>query len=453
MNILRTDLDAVNAVLTLQVSEADYAEKVEKTLKDFRRKANIPGFRVGMAPMGIIKKMYGRGVKADEINKLIQEEIYKYVADNKIDILGEPLPNVEDETRVVDFDADKEFEFKYDLAIAPEFDVVMNKKDSIKVYDIEVTDEMVDAQVKNYAARFGTYAEVDEAKDDKDMLKGMLLELDADGKVNEDGIKVENAVMAQAYMADEEQKAKFAGVKKNSVIVFNPKKAYGNDAEVSSMLKISKEQAAEMDSDFQFEVRNITHYEESAVDKSLFDKVYPEAGVETEEAFRAKVAEGIKQSYVEDSNYKFGMDARAAMVKKMDKLTFPETFLKRWLKLTNENMTDETLEKEFPMMLEDLKWYLFKNKVAKQNEIKVEKADIEAFARKMTRIQFAQYGITDVPESVLDQYSKEMLAKDKTVNNIAEKVVDDKVFAVIREHVKLVDTPISVEDFNKLFEA
>lgn len=453
MNILRTDLDAVNAVLTLQVSEADYAEKVEKTLKDFRRKANIPGFRVGMAPMGIIKKMYGRGVKADEINKLIQEEIYKYVADNKIDILGEPLPNVEDETRVVDFDADKEFEFKYDLAIAPEFDVVMNKKDSIKVYDIEVTDEMVDAQVKNYAARFGTYAEVDEAKDDKDMLKGMLLELDADGKVNEDGIKVENAVMAQAYMADEEQKAKFAGVKKNSVIVFNPKKAYGNDTEVSSMLKISKEQAAEMDSDFQFEVRNITHYEESAVDKSLFDKVYPEAGVETEEAFRAKVAEGIKQSYVEDSNYKFGMDARAAMVKKMDKLTFPETFLKRWLKLTNENMTDETLEKEFPMMLEDLKWYLFKNKVAKQNEIKVEKADIEVFARKMTKIQFAQYGITDVPESVLDQYSKEMLAKDKTVNNIAEKVVDDKVFAVIREHVKLVDTPISVEDFNKLFEA
>lgn len=452
MNILRTDIDAVNAVLTLQISEADYAEKYEKTLKDFRRKANIPGFRVGMAPMGMIKKMYGRGVKADEINKLIQEEIYKYVSDNKIDILGEPLPNREDEERNIDFDAQTDFEFKFDLGIAPEFEPVMNKKDSIKVYDIQITDEMIDAQVKNYAARFGSYIEVDEAKDAKDMLKGTLLELNADGKVNENGIKVENAVMASAYIADDEQKKLFANAKKNSVIVFNPKKSYGNEAEVSSMLKISKVQAAGMTSDFQFEITAITHYEESPVDKSLFDKVYPEAKIETEQDFRAKVAEGIKLSYAEDSDYKFGLDARAAMVKKMDKLTYPEEFLKRWLKATNENMTDETIEKEFPLMLEDLKWYLFKNKVAKANDVKVEKGDIEAFARKMTKIQFAQYGMTDVPENILDQYSKEMLSKEKTVANIAEKVVEDKVFGIIRAAVKTVETQISVDDFNKLFE-
>lgn len=452
MNILRTDIDAVNAVLTLQINEADYAEKYEKTLKDFRRKANIPGFRPGMAPMGMIKKMYGRGVKADEINKLIQEEIYKYLSDNKIDILGEPLPNKEDEERSIDFDTQTDFEFKFDLGIAPEFEPVMNKKDSIKVYDIQITDEMVDAQVKNYAARFGSYTEVDEAEDAKDMLKGTLLELNADGKVNENGIKVENAVMASAYIADEEQKKLFEKVSKNSIVVFNPKKAYGNDAEVSSMLKISKEQAAGMISDFQFEIAAITHYEESAVDKSLFDKVYPDAKIETEQDFRAKVAEGIKQSYIEDSNYKFGLDARAAMVKKMDKLTFPEEFLKRWLKATNENMTDETLEKDFPLMLEDLKWYLFKNKVAKANGVKVEKGDIEAFARKMTKIQFAQYGMTDVPDNILEQYSKEMLAKEKTAANIAEKVIEEKVFDIIRANVKVVETQISVDDFNKLFD-
>lgn len=451
MNILRTDIDAVNAVLTFQISEADYAEKVEKTLKDFRKKANIPGFRVGMVPMGMIKKMYGRGVKADEINKLIQEEIYKYIADNKIEILGEPLPNQEDEQRAIDFDNNKEFEFKFDIAIAPEFEPTMNKKDSIKSYDIEVNDTMIDNQVKNYAARFGSYTEVEEAIDEKDMLKGDLYELTEEGKINENGIKVEKAVMAKAYMVDEEQKALFANAKKNSVIVFNPKKAYGNDTEVSSLLKISKEKAAELTSNFQFEITNITHFEESAIDKSLFDKVYPNANIETETDFRNKVAEGIKESYIEDSKYKFGEDARAAMVKKMDKLVYPEAFLKRWLKTTQENMSDERVEKEFPQMLDDLKWYLFKNRIIKDNELKVEKDEIENFARRMTKIQFAQYGMTDVPADILDNYSKNMLSKNETVRNIAEKVLEEKVFDIIRQNVKVVDTPISMEDFNKLF--
>lgn len=452
MNILRTDIDAVNALLTVQVSEADYAENYQKTLKQFRQKANIPGFRTGMAPMGIIKKMYGRGVKADEINKLIQSELYKYIADNKIEMLGEPLPNAEDEQRTMDFENDTDFEFKFDIAIAPEFEATMNKKDSIKVYEIEVTDEMVEAQVNNYADRFGSYAEVEQAEDPRDMLKGTLLELDAEGKVLEGGISVENAVMARQYMVADDQKALFDNVKKNSVVVFNPRKAFANEAEISSMLHISKEQAAEVNSDFQFEIHTITHYTKSPIDKSLFDKVYPEAGVDTEEAFRTKVAEGIKQAYADDSDYKFGLDARAAMLKKMDKLTYPVETLKRWYKLTDEKLTDEKVEESFPEMMEDLKWYLFKNKVAKNNDIKVEDADVQAFARKMTRIQFAQYGMTDIPEDILDNYSKQMLSKQETARNIAEKVLEEKVFAVIRSSVKTVPTSISVEDFNKMFE-
>lgn len=453
MNILRTDIDAVNATLTIQISEADYAQKVEKTLKDYRKKANIPGFRPGMAPMGLVKKMYGRGVKADELNRLIQEELYKYIGDNNIDILGEPLPNREDENRDIDFENGKEFEFKFDIALAPEFEPVMNKKDNIKVYDITITDEMVDNQIKNYAARFGNYNQVDEAVDMKDMLKGNIIELNADGKVNEDGIKVNDAVLAAEYMKDEVQKELFNKAKKNSIVVFNPQTAFGNEAEISSMLKISKEAAKEFTADVQFEITSITHYETSPINQSLFDKVYGEGKVTDEADFRAKVADGIKESYKEDSDYKFGIDARAAMIKKMDKLVFPEEFLKRWLLATNENMTEETVEKDFNLMLDDLKWYIFKNKVAKANELKVEKEDINAFARKMAKIQFAQYGMTSVPDDILDNYAKEMMNKQETVRNIAEKALEDKVFAIIRNNVKTVETPISVEDFNKLFEA
>ena len=452
MNILRTDIDAVNALLTIQVSEADYAGNYQKALKQFRKKANFPGFRPGMAPMSMVTKMYGRGVKADEINKLLQNELYKYINENKLDVLGEPLPNEEDEKREMDFAVDKDFEFKFDIALAPEFELSINKKDSINVYDIEVTDEMIEAQVNNYADRFGSQEEVEAAQDAKDMLKGTLYQLNEEGKVVEGGVMVEDAVMASQYMADDEQKALFADAKKNSVIVFNPRKAYNNDAEIASMLKLTKEQAAEVNYDLQFEIKSIVHFTRATLDKALFDKVYPNANIETIEDFRVKVAQGIKQSYNDDTEYKFGLDARAAMVKKMDKLTFPEATLKRWYKLTDDKLTDEQVEQNFPEMMQDLKWYIFRGKVVKENDLKVEKEDIDAYARKMTRIQFAQYGMTDIPDELLDNYASGMLKKQETVQRIAENVLDDKAYAVIKSKVKTVDTPISVADFNKLFE-
>lgn len=452
MNILRTDIDAVNAILTLQVSESDYAEKVEKTLKDYRKKANVPGFRVGMAPMGLIKKMYGRGVKADELNKIMQEELYKYIKDNNLDVLGEPLPNKADEERTIDFEADKDFEFKFDIALAPAFEPAVNKDITLTEYDIVVTDEMIENQVQNYAARFGKYSTVDEITDAKDMLKGNLYELDGNGQVKEDGIKVTDAVMSYAYMKDDAQKALFEKAKNNSVIVFNPKKAFENEAEISSMLKISKDEAKDLAADFQMEVTSITHYEKSPVDTTLFDKVYGEGVVKTEEEFRTKVAEGIKDSYAEDSNYKFGLDAQEEMLKQMENLVFPVDFLKRWALATNENLTAETVEKDFDLMLKDLKWYIFKNKIAKANNIEVAPEDINAFAKKMAKIQFAQYGMTAVPDDVLENYAKEMMGKQETMRNITEKAFEDKVVNFIHNNVTVAKQEISVEDFNKMFE-
>lgn len=450
MNVLRTDIDATNATLTIQVAEADYSEKVEKTIKDYRKKVNVPGFRPGMVPAGLIRKMYGRGILADEINKLLQEALFNYIRENNIDILGEPLPN-EAEQKPVDFENDKEFEFKFDIAIAPEFEITLNKKDNLKCYDIAVTDKMVDDQVKNYAGRFGSYKQTEEVTE-KDVIKGSMLELNADGSVNEEGIKVEDAMVSPAYIKDEEQKKAFIGAKKGSVVTFNPQKAFANEAEVASMLKIAKEKAKDVTADFSFEIKSITHFEESPVDQTLFDKVYGEGKVTSEEEFRKKVAEGIKSSYKIDSDYKFGIDAKALIVKKMEKVELPEAFLKRWVLATNDKMTEETVDKEFGLMVEDLKWYLAKNKIAKANDLKVEASDIEAYARRMAQIQFAQYGMTSVPDDVLDNFAKDMLKKENAAQNMAEKALEEKVFAVVRNSVKVTETEVSVEDFNKLFE-
>ena len=228
-------------------------------------------------------------------------------------------------------------------------------------------------------------------------------------------------------MKEEDQKKIFIGAKVGDVVVFNPQQAYGNEAEISSMLKISKDEAKDINTNFSFQITNITRYNESPIDQSLFDKVFGENTVTTEADFRAKVAEGIKESYISDSDYKFGMDARVALVKKLDKVEFPETFLKRWVLATNENMSQETIDKDFHLMMEDLKWYLIKNKMAKNNDIKVEKEDIEKYAEKMAKIQFAQYGMMNVPQEILENYTKDMLKKPETAKNIAEKVVEDKV--------------------------
>jgi len=449
MNILRNDIDANNAQVTITIEESDYAEKVEKALREYRRKANIPGFRPGMAPLGMIKKMYGRGVKADELNRTLQEAIYNYINENKIDILGEPLPV--DDQKQVDFENDKSFEFKFDLGIAPEYEPQLNKRDNLTVYNITVTDEMIDNQVNNYAGRFGNYKDVEEAHG-KDMIKGSMRQLDADGKPVEGGISVEETTMAADYIRDEEQRKLLEGAKKDSKVRFNPKKAYQSEVELSSMLHITKEEAEKMDADFELEIKQIVHYEPSEINQELFDKVYGKDAVKSLDEFRQKVADGIRSSYKEDADYKLGLDAKALAVKKMSKLTYPEDFLRRWLLATNDKMTQDQIEKDFPAMMDDLKWYLFKTRVAKANDIKLEDGDIQAFARRMARMQFAQYGMTEVPDDILDNYTKDFMKKEETIRNIAEKVIEEKVVEVMRNSCKITETEIELEKFNKLFD-
>jgi trigger factor len=451
MNIVRTDIDQSNLKLTLHVEKADYAEKVDKTLRDYRKKANVPGFRPGMVPASLIKKMYGKAVLADEINKIISDELYNYIRENEINMLGEPLPN-ETEQEVIDFNLQEEFNFVFDLGLAPEFEVELNKKDKVKYYEITVSDEMIDNQLKSYTGRYGKYVQ-EETVEEKDMVKGEILELE-NGKVNESGRKLSDAVLTPAYMKDEAQKAIFVGAAKGATVVFNPTTAFGgNEAEISSLLKISKDEAKEITADFQFTIEGITRYHESEVNQELFDKVYGEGVVNSEEEFRAKIKENIQENLKSDSEYKFGIDAREVLLAKYENLVFPDAFLKRWVLETNKNITPETLEEDYPKMIADLKWQLIKDKIAKANDVKIENADVEEYAKKITRAQFAQYGMVGMDEELVANYAKDMMKKEETLKNIIEKVAEDKVFEVVRNAVKLDTKEISIENFNKLFEA
>jgi trigger factor len=449
MNIVRKDIDASNATISISIEKNDYSEKVEKTLREYRKKANVPGFRPGMVPMGLLKKMYGKSVLGEEINKILSDELYKYIRENSINILGEPLPNETDQ-KEIDFNTQEEFEFIFDIGLAPEFEVELSKKDKIKSYLINPSEEMINNQIKSYTSRYGKYVQ-EEVVEEKDMVKGEMLEL-ADGKVNEEGIKVKDAVLTPAYMKDEATKALFVGAKKGDVITFNPLKSFENETEVASLLKISKDDVKDVTADFSITIESITRYNESEIDQELFDKVYGEGVVSSEEEFKAKIVENIRENLSQDSDYKFGMDTKDVLVKKYDSLQFPDTFLKRWLLATNKNLTEETLETDYPKMIADLKWQLIKDKIAKANNSKIENEDVLDYARKIARAQFAQYGMIGMGDDILDNYAKDILKKEETVKNIIEKVAENKVLDIVKNAVKLDVKEVTIDEFNKLFE-
>ncbi len=449
MNIVRKDIDQNNVVLTLQVEKTDYAEKVEKSLREYRKKANIPGFRPGMVPAGLIKKMYGKAVAADEINKLLSDELNKYIRDNNINILGEPMPN-EEEQQLIDFNSQESFEFSFDLGLAPEFEIELSKKDKVNYYNIAVSDEMIENQLKSYTGRYGKYVQ-EEIVEEKDMVKGELLEL-ANGKVNEDGIKLSDAVLTPGYMKDETQKAIFVGAKKGDVLVFNPAQAYDSEAELASLLKVSKDDVKNITADFRFVIEGITRYQESDIDQSLFDKVYGEGVVTSEEEFRAKIKENIQENLSQDSDYKLTGDVREMLLNKYSSLTFPDAFLKRWLLATNNNITVEKIEEDYSKMIADLKWQLILDKIGKANDFKIENSEIEDYAKKVAKAQFAQYGMVGLDDEILLNYAKDMLKKEETVKGIFEKVFEGKVVQYVKNNVKLDIKEVTIEEFNKMFE-
>lgn len=451
MNVSLENIDKVSGLLTIKIEKADYEEQVNKSLKSLRQKAQIPGFRKGMVPASLVKKMYGRSVVAEEVNKLLSEKIYGYIKDNNIQILGEPLPNL-DKQQEIDFDTMENFEFVYDIALAPEFEVEATAKDKVNYYNIEVTDEMIDSQIKQYTQRTGNYDKV-ETYEDKDMLKGLLAELDEQGNTKEGGIQVESAVIMPAYMSNDDQKAIFNGSKVNDVLTFNPNIAFGgNEAELASLLHIEKEEVGQVKSDFSFQVQEITRFVHGELNQELFDQVFGEGVVKTEEEFREKVKETIASQYVADSDYRFLIDARKMLTDKVGKLEFPDAILKRFMLLNNEDKGEEFVNENYDKSIEELTWHLIKEKLVKAYDIKVEQEDVIEMAKQATRAQFAQYGMMTIPDDIVENYAKEMLKKKESVDGLVSRVVESKLANVLKSKVKLTKKAISLEDFSKLFE-
>ena len=450
MNISFENPDKVNGLMTVTVEEADYKENVEKTLKDYRKKANVPGFRPGQVPMGLIKRQFGTSVKADAINKLVGEEIYKYVKDNKIQMLGEPLPSEKQQPQ--DLEKEAPYTFVFDIAIAPAFNIELNGKNKIDYYNITIDDKLIDRQVDMFASRMGSYEKA-ETYTDNDMLKGDLRELDTKGNTKEGGLTVEGAVLMPNYIKVEKQKKLFDGAKLGDIITFNPRKAYPeNDTEVSSLLKINRDQVKDYEGNFSYQITEISHHKKHDVDQELFDNVFGKDAVKNEAEFRAKIAEGLRSQLIVDSDYKFLQDAREYCEKKVGKLTFPDALLKRVMLNNNKDKGQEFVDKNYAESIKQLTWHLIKEQLVAAHNIKGDDKDIKNAARETARVQFAQYGMNNVPDEYVDNYVTELLKKRENIDGFVDRAVDIKLIAALKETVKLNEKEISMDDFNKMME-
>lgn len=451
MKISFENPDKVNGLLTLTVEEADYKENVEKTLKNYRKKANVPGFRPGMVPMGMIKRQFGTTAKVDEINKLLGEQIYKYVKDNNIQMLGEPLPS--DKQEPVDMEKEAPYTFMFDIAVAPEFKAELTGDDTIDYYTITVDDKIIDQQIDVFASRAGHYDKVEDYQAN-DMLKGDIRELDENGNTKEGGITVEGAVLMPEYIKVEDQKKLFDGAKLGDIITFNPKKAYPeSDIEVSSLLKMKKEEVADLTADFSYQITEISRYVKAEVNQELFDQVYGKDVIKDEKDFREKIAEGLKAQFAVDSDFKFIQDVRKYLVDKVGALTYPDALLKRIMLNNNKDKGEEFVEKNYEQSIKELTWHLIKEQLVKANGIKIEDADIEEAAKEAAKAQFAQYGMNNIPEEYIENYAKDMLKKREYIDSFVDRSIDRKLTEILKNVVKLENKTATLEEFNKMMQA
>ena len=444
MNITLEKTDAVNAVVTAEIQPEDYQDKVKAAIKDFRKKANVPGFRKGMVPEGLIKKQYGMSILAEEVNKVLQESLYNYIRDNKVNMLGEPISTEANQN--VELVEGGTFTFKFELALAPEFKVELTKKDKVEYYNVEVTDEMIDQQVDMYRQRGGNYKPVDDYQDN-DMLKGVMTELDVETPVTAEGV-----VMLPKYMKNDDQKKLFEGAKVNDIIRFNPTTAYeGNETELASLMKVEKEAVGEHKGDFNFQITEITRFVPGDLTEELFQQVFPGGDVKTEDDFRKKIRQGIEDRYTKDSDFRFLIDVRNYVTKKLGKLEFPDEKLKK-IMLNNAEGDEKKVEENYEKSIEELTWHLVKEQLVEQTGVKVDDKDVIEMAKDVTRMQFAQYGMMNIPDEYLDGSVKEMMKKRETVDNLIDRCIEVKLGTALKDIVSLKTKNVTPAEFNKLFE-
>jgi len=449
MHITQENVDQLNTILHVKVEPTDYEERVDQVLKDYRRKATIDGFRPGKVPMGLIRKMYRTPVLVDEINKIVSESLFDYLQENKIRILGEPLSH-KDDSPVIDFEHDTEFEFKFDLGLAPQFELEVTSKDKIPYYKIKADKTQQKEYLDSLLQRYGEFKPVEKAGKDE-LIRGVLVKVNESGEEVENGIRVENVSMSLEMMKDENEKLLFSGTGAGDEVVFNVKKAFPNDAELASLLRIDKSEIPLLEGTFKCIIQEVNKFEKATMGKELFDKVYGEGEVTTEEEFLDRIREEIEHNYERESEYRFMVDARETLIKKT-KLDLPVEFLKRWMVEANENITVEQVNEDFEKYEDDFRWQLIKEHLIKQQEIRVSEEEALAMAKGIALNQYMQYGISNVPDDYLENYAREMLSKPEESKRIYDQKAEGKLMAYIKSTAKMDDKEVSSEKFRKLYE-
>ncbi len=447
MNVTLDRIDNVNGVITLSIEEKDYQEKVKKELKQIGMKHPLPGFRPGHVPASLLQKKYGKDVLVEVVNREIYDNLVNYIQENKLNILGEPIISNAEE---VNFDTMKDFSFKFEVGFAPEVSLKLDNTVTVPYYNIEVDQKMVDQQNEMLCKRFGKQVKGEQV-DATALVKGSMVELDENGAAKENGLNVESTIVAPQYFKSEDEKAKFADKKLGDEIVFNPwATCEGNLGELSSMMNVDREQA-DIKSDFKLTVNEILVNQPAELNQELFDAVFGKDSCKNEEEYFAKLKEMIAGQLVNDSNFRFTVDAEKVLREQVGTLELPTEFLKKWLVRQDNKYTAENIDEEFTKMVPQLEWQLIKEQAAKQLDVKVNDDDLLADAKRIAYQQFAQYGMTNIPEDMIEKYAKDILENKEYRSQIVQQSVDNKLYAEIKNAVKLDEKTVNVEEFNALF--
>ncbi|MDR1198553.1 MAG: trigger factor [Prevotellaceae bacterium] len=444
MDIIKQNIDELGALLKVQIVKSDYEEAVRKSLNAHRRKAEIKGFRPGMAPVSLIQKMYGRSILIEEINKLIMESLEKYLETEKLDLVGEPIP-CDDEQKSIDWDNQNDFEFVYEIGYAPKYEFKADPTVEVPFYNITISDEDKTDYIDRMRMNYGKFEDAETAGEN-DIVR---VNLDQDG---ENALKVEDAFISMALIENKEQKSRLLGIKVGETVAININDIYDKDEQKASLLRIKKEELEKINPEFNITVIKIRTSKKADINQELFDAAYGKDSIKSEEEFMQKVTAEMEKSYEESSNYKFAEDVRKTLIEKAD-LKFPETFLKKWLLLVNENkFTAEQIDSDFDFFLRDLSWQIISTDIAKENDIKVEEADIKAAAMETARNQLMHYGMKNLPDEQLENFAQRLTNSERGMRDIAKKVIDNKVFEYLKTTLKLEEINLNIDDFNKLFD-
>lgn len=452
MDVVKEEGKNLTSIIKVQILEDDYKASLEKSLKSYRKQAQINGFRPGNAPMGLIKKMYGHYALVGEVNKLVSETLSNYIKEEKLEILGEPLPS--ESQKDIDWDTDKDFEFSYEIAISPEVEVKLTKKNKFTYYNIAIDEKMVDDQVSNLQGQFGSQITVDTVSDN-DILRGDLAQVDENGNIIEGGIEKEDTSILLSSIKDEDSKNLFIGAEKDKTITYNPMKATNNETEVAAFIGVEKEENEEaINADYKFTIKEILHFEKAELNQELFDKIFGEGTIKSEDELKERLKNDISKRFSPNSDYKFMADFKEKQVDKLN-IELPEEFLKRWLIVINEDndkITVEQIEKDFPLFLDDLKWQMIKSYFIKTHDIKVETEDLKNAAKDFAKMQFAQFGMLTPKEEDLENWGNEMLKNKEEAQKLYESELDKKIIDKIKELVSINEKEVTIEEFSKLME-